>query len=173
MHMNHINNDANRARPGYVGSAIRIAAAPAQGGGNAEDDNFARWTPRDTFSWVSDGLSNTLFLGEKFVPTSNALANCTNNIRFDCSFLWTAGGNHQSTVARHLRDNTSDISIPNDTPITDSANNASNLGFGSWHPGVIHFALGDGAIRAVPRTIDRILLRQMARVNDGLTPAVP
>ena len=169
MHANQNTND-HQTRMTYIGSAIRAAQTRATSG--TDDAGYARWEPRDSFAHILDGLSNTIIVGEKFVPTSGALGVCTASVRFDCSYLWTAAGatiNRQSTVARHFRDQASDISLPNNSVPAST----SNLGFGSWHPGVVNFALGDGAIRAIPRTTDRILLRQMARVNDGLTPAVP
>ena len=41
--------------------------------------------------------------------------------------------------------------------------------FGSYHPGVCNFVLGDGSVRAISVTIDTTTLGRLADRADGLT----
>ena len=45
--------------------------------------------------------------------------------------------------------------------------------FGSWHPGVCQFVLGDGAVRGVSSTTANSVLYSMSCVRDGLSVALP
>ena len=61
------------------------------------------WTPRDTFAWVSDGLSNQIFIGEKHIPLAKigrcpvgTSAGGVLNYGDDCSYL--AGGDAASVA---------------------------------------------------------------------------
>jgi len=46
-------------------------------------------------------------------------------------------------------------------------------GFGSWHPGVCQFALGDGSVRSLPVTTTLSIVLMLSDVSDGGTAAVP
>jgi prepilin-type processing-associated H-X9-DG protein len=74
-----------------------------------------------------------------------------------------------------LAGNTYGISRIDDNPTV----NPRDAGFGSWHPGVCNFLLGDGSVRAIsvttpPGTLDNygVLLR-LAAVDSGLTVSIP
>ena len=45
--------------------------------------------------------------------------------------------------------------------------------FGSSHPGVCQFLLGDGSVRAIPVTADPNLLIHLGVVDDGMAVALP
>src|SRR4029078_2136961 len=85
-------------------------------------------------SMVSDGLSNTIFLGEKHVSVSelNGEGSIYNG-DYGSSFK-KAGIGHPI------------IRVPTET------GNMSR--FGSWHPGVCQFVFGDGSVRAIRVTLD-------------------
>jgi hypothetical protein len=39
--------------------------------------------------------------------------------------------------------------------------------FGSWHPGIVNFVLGDGSVRAIRTSIDGTTLGRLAQRNDN------
>jgi hypothetical protein len=135
------------------------------------------WTYRDSFAWISDGLSNQIFIGEKFINI-NRVGKCNNDInaeRYDCSYLcigderfasparcgtqWdngliTNGPNSELYLRRPDEDPTSDYLY--------------RVGFGSFHPGISQFLIGDGSVSAVKITTPLIdVLLPYYNVNDG------
>jgi hypothetical protein len=66
------------------------------------------------------------------------------------------------------------LSRPRDfsTDTEPSVNNWANsgliwMGFGSWHPGICQFVLGDGSVHSCSVTTSEKVLRAMALVSDG------
>ncbi len=58
------------------------------------------WSPRDTFSWMADGPSKTIVLGEKHIPTV-AVGKCTSYYSaWDCSITYAYHGGRHSSIAR-------------------------------------------------------------------------
>ena len=47
------------------------------------------------------------------------------------------------------------------------------LRFGSYHPSVVNFALGDGSVTSLSTTIDPVLVTRLADINDGHAASVP
>ena len=47
------------------------------------------------------------------------------------------------------------------------------MAFGSWHPGVCNFVLGDGAVRSVSVTVSLQVLSAYALVDDGESVSLP
>ena len=125
----------------------------------------ASWVPRNTFALWEDGLSNQIVFGEKHVYV-NDLGLCHEDVypgrdKRDCSYLatglapnahWTIDGEFYS-IARPLYGRRlaagpyakwPDIGAP--------LWNAQASEFGSYHPGSINFAFGDGSVKSVPVT---------------------
>jgi hypothetical protein len=46
-------------------------------------------------------------------------------------------------------------------------------GFGSWHPGITQFVLGDGSVRSFSCTVPLSIMAPLAYVNDGKTVLIP
>jgi hypothetical protein len=46
-------------------------------------------------------------------------------------------------------------------------------GFGSWHPGVCQFVLGDGSVRGLAVTTGLPVLEAFSVVDDGESTALP
>lgn len=152
----------------HMMGAIRVAIC---GGTTAAD--YEKYEIRDKFSWVEDGLSNTMFVGEKHIHP-DAVNNCaTSNAdqtsrgipsKMDCSYLWAGAGSgdRNCTVARAIR-NTPDI-VRAPFSYTGSAGV-----FGSFHTGAVtHFLMGDGAVVVLKPNVASDVLYAMARANDGV-----
>ncbi len=95
-----------------------------------------------------DGSTNTILVGEKHRPPK----------ALDTSVF---NGDLQSGYARVAGTASPLISDPN----YDGAD-ATN-GFGSAHPGICHFALGDGSARSILSSIDSQVLERLATLADG------
>ena len=105
---------------------------------------------------VSDGLSNTLLVGEKHVPPNqfgrtgydNSIFNGDKTGARRMAGSATAPGTGTSVLAKFPTDQTSGV-------------------FGSAHPGVCQFSLCDGSVRSLRTTISNDALRKLANRMDG------
>jgi hypothetical protein len=55
----------------------------------------------------------------------------------------------------------------------DSKGPQYHYGFGSWHPGICTFLLGDGSVRSISSDTTFSIIRALSRVSDGESVAVP
>ena len=148
-------------------------------------EGWNAWTPRDTFSWVTDGLSNQFFVGEKHIPR-NRISKCGatdagdggfDSIEVysgDCSYrcagtwmvnstgraFWTWGGTN--TIARGPNDFKQSCYVP-----------THHYSFGSWHPAGCNFLMGDGSVRFISATTPYNMLAALANVSDGVPVSLP
>ena len=97
------------------------------------------------FVSITDVLSNTIFIGEKHIPI-NGFGNPPD------SSIYNGASHRQAGVGQ---------------PIAKGPTGSG--GFGSWHPGVCQFLMGDGTVRVIPVTIDLTLLGHLANRMDGNT----
>jgi len=136
------------------------------------------WQPRDQLvAWLADGTSNQILIGEKFLFPS-ALGRCeevgapgTNRALLgDCS-LW-AGGSDWATPAYarsfngHMETSSADRFIANGE-LQQAGNGEAQIHWGSTHPGIANFLMGDGAVRSIPVTIPTGALAITSSPNDG------
>jgi prepilin-type processing-associated H-X9-DG protein len=98
---------------------------------------------------ITDGLSNTIFVGEKQVPIDR-LGHGT----LDCSLFDGAETFCASRAASRA------------FPLTTDPYDRSPR-FGSMHMGVVQFCFGDGHVQALPVTIDPYTLELLGMRNDG------
>jgi len=99
------------------------------------------------YSQITDGLSNTLFFGEKHISVLelNGEGSIYNG-DYGSSFKKAGVGN----------------------PLIRNPNQSGNMSrFGSWHPGICQFVMGDGSVRAIRVTLDLTTLGYLARRDDG------
>jgi prepilin-type N-terminal cleavage/methylation domain-containing protein len=101
---------------------------------------------------VTDGQSNTFLFGEKHVPLHAVAKFPDDSPAYD--------GNHLPASARLVGPGLRLATGPRD-PIADM------YSFGSWHPGVCHFANVDGSVRAFSPDTDTRLLGSLANRDDG------
>jgi prepilin-type N-terminal cleavage/methylation domain-containing protein len=96
---------------------------------------------------ITDGLGNTLFLGEKHISVKE--------LDFEGS---TYNGDNGQPFKK--------AGVGN--PIIRSPTQTGNMSrFGSWHPGVCQFVMGDGAVRVIRNEIDLTTLGYLAHRFDG------
>ena len=107
-------------------------------------------TRRRCFADVADGLSQTLFVGEKHVPVGQYGRLPWDNAAYngDNGAVMRKGG-PGAPLARDPADQTFWL-------------------FGSSHAGVCQFAFGDGSVHALRLTITEITLGKLANIADGL-----
>ena len=144
------------------------------------------WTPRDSMAWWSDGTSNQLLIGEKHIPL-NRLDNCVFSETHsgliatcaDCTYFTGAATWSSPGEARSFRgfDNNGryGIAFGNDKDLErDDRAPLYHYGFGSLHPGVCNFLLGDGSVHSISATasVDEVLI-PMADVRDGKATSLP
>jgi prepilin-type N-terminal cleavage/methylation domain-containing protein len=136
-----------------------------------------------SFASVLDGLSNTAFVGEKAVHkdrlgnltagtsygdrqyyyATGAPANALNTLENVSAFmrrLCNAGGENNRTIALKP---TGDTNTQNDP----------RARFGSWHPGISLFLLGDGSVRQVNNATGGRTFRRLGTRNDRFTFDLP
>jgi len=155
--------------------------------------SYAGWSPRDTFSRLSDGTSNQLMLGEKHINPAN-LGRCGNQYvspdnlsgTADCSYV---GNGHVSFGAvaamtllyagsLSLQDACNGIDFgmaiarPTD-PTLHSQWWWQAPQFGAVHTGVCNFVLGDGSVRSLSVSTPKRILQCLGTVSDGNSVSVP
>jgi prepilin-type N-terminal cleavage/methylation domain-containing protein len=113
---------------------------------------LASWSSNTSFAKITDGLSNTLFIGEKHVPL-NAFGERD------------AGGDSSIYNDDHPGVNQR-IAGPNNL-LARSPTEPYNIQFGSYHPGICQFLLGDGGVRPVTVSVSGTTLSRLSVRNDG------
>ncbi len=103
------------------------------------------------FSSITDGLTNTLFFGDKHVRLN----------RFGEGGQGDGSIYNGDLVAFALR------AAGTLNPLALAPTEPHRTQFGSYHPGVVQFAFGDGSVRAVPVSISPAVLDLLARRSDG------
>jgi prepilin-type N-terminal cleavage/methylation domain-containing protein len=127
---------------------------------------------RTTFGSISDGLSNTLLIGEKHVrPTRLGFANEDRAYFSGQSYVTAQRSAGCTSINSSTRLCSGGIRVLAPFP-TFSGTNWDTI-FGSWHTGVCQFVLCDGSVRAISVNIDPTNLRRLADRNDGEVNTFP
>jgi len=148
------------------------------------------WSPQDDMGYWQDGASNQFIFGEKAMGTdvgNRGMGTCWvfggGQIRADCGYL-TA---HDSIEGQNMGFQYARGWVANATSVFGAAattwhaplerpREAHNMIFtrlGSWHPGISHFAMGDGAVRSVSVTTSVEMLARLSHVSDGHPVSLP
>jgi prepilin-type N-terminal cleavage/methylation domain-containing protein/prepilin-type processing-associated H-X9-DG protein len=122
---------------------------------------FGRLGPKITFGMVSDGLSNTIALGET-LPAQNSYMRGGNWARYD-------SGNSISTTLIPIN---YDSSLPGCGP-NGQDNWAVAFGFKSRHSGGANFVFGDGSVHFISQSIDYKTYQLLGCRNDGQAVELP
>ncbi|MDR2441691.1 MAG: DUF1559 domain-containing protein [Planctomycetaceae bacterium] len=138
--------------------------------------------PRDPISYWADGTSNQIVFGEKHIP--QGLANICRTPWFkqgECTVL-TINDRSCQGHSRQVHPSIRLAQGPNDfvPPNLDSTANEQDYspvvgyGFGSYHPGVCQFLIGDSSVRAFANSTPMAeVLCRLADVADGEPVSLP
>jgi prepilin-type N-terminal cleavage/methylation domain-containing protein len=119
-------------------------------------------TSQTSFASISDGLSNTLLVGEKHVPLGE-FGNYRNAAGQKVTDTCIYNGDDPAASARAAGVGNELVADPNQEPV----NNSLRTRFGSVHPGVCQFALADGSVRAISVTTPGSVLADLATRAGG------
>jgi hypothetical protein len=140
--------------------------------GMADYLDITEWSPRDTFAYWIDGTSNVVVIGEKYIPTHALNTEHDAYCGWDCGSQTDAGGDKGFSYVRAIHRNFSRIIVdsPTDTYFVDKALSdhwGDAIPFGSLHPNICNFLIGDGSVRGVNPVTAKLTLHQFADVGDG------
>ena len=126
------------------------------------------FSSRTNFASITDGLSNTLLVGEKYIFPADLPGNGTDGSVF------SSGNGQENTFRRFVGNNGASPPIlrPLVATIQDPGHDANgnqwaDKAFGSWHPGLCNFVFCDGSVKALPVTININTLQLLGVRNDG------
>jgi len=130
------------------------------------------WNSRDSIAWWSDGTSNQIIFGEKSIPTGKVEACSLEKGHHDCTFM-ASSGSDIANIARAFKYGSSTEYLP--MPSSPATNTAyPTFRFGSYHPGVSNFVMGDGAVRGIAVTTPaESILYPLSHTNDGAAVRFP
>jgi prepilin-type N-terminal cleavage/methylation domain-containing protein len=165
---------------GPVRVAVIKRLGPPPGSTYASLDlGHAQWTPRDSFtSWWSDGASNQLVMGEKQIASSRIgqcpgrdIAGATPAVQaWDCGVLYPGDSWREQHAYRILT--TENGPIANNIRAGEN-DNLDAVAFGSPHPGVCLFLVGDGAVRTISVTTTPLIVCRLGDCRDGVSVSLP
>ncbi|MCA9065664.1 MAG: DUF1559 domain-containing protein [Planctomycetaceae bacterium] len=134
---------------GGRGTGVIISSHPRLKG----SDVVAGWVDQIAIRDVSDGTSNTLLVGEPYIPEGE---------------LTKSPYNGPAYFGRHFQ-NFTRIGGPGLPLAHNSRDQRGTLySFGSAHNGVVQFALADGSVRGVSTSISTSLLANLCNRRDGV-----
>lgn len=140
----------------------------------------AKPTPKDTaqqpqgtfsFGGVTDGLSYTAFFGEKHMPAGAKFGTLAAQDA-NCLFIGNSPAWFNSIVRRmgnYPDTNLNPACTAVKTRILDEKSPAVPVGatFGSWHPEVCQFGMGDGSVQQISNQLDPRNCAFLIQRNDG------
>ena len=116
-------------------------------------------TTYTTFAKIEDGLSQTLFVGEKHVPIGYlGRGKANDNSVYNPDYL-KSHGRFGGVIFGGLA---SAAQGANDNDV-----NSFNERFGSWHPGICQFVWGDAHVSSIKNEIDEVTLSYLCNRWDG------
>jgi len=132
----------------------------------------------------ADGTSNQIIFGEKHIPAWALEQSTSPGYSWDISYL-SGGWDWLNTgFARVALDwpaanfqviarSPNESGIPTDAHVNDARFFYSQYGFGSSHPGIVNFALGDGSVRGVSVSVPPSIIANLSDVSDGNPVSLP
>ncbi|MBA4065903.1 MAG: prepilin-type cleavage/methylation domain-containing protein [Isosphaera sp.] len=116
-------------------------------------ETVTTWKSNTRFDLIKDGLSTTLFVGEKHVRQG----------------FFGQQGNGDGSIYNGDPANNNAARIAGDgRTLARSPNDAFNIQFGSYHAqGVCQFLFGDGGVRGIEPSLSGTVLRRLSVRDDG------
>jgi prepilin-type N-terminal cleavage/methylation domain-containing protein/prepilin-type processing-associated H-X9-DG protein len=133
---------------------------PNVGDNNPYPAQIHSFASRTNFDSISDGLSNTLLIGEKHVRRGGLGLASNGDDAYYSGYGYTSA---QRSAGWY----TDSSGVRQNKPLMKPDDAASTIRFGSWHTGVCNFVFCDGSVRPLPVNIDIDVLRLLAVRNDG------
>ncbi|MDR1925998.1 MAG: DUF1559 domain-containing protein [Planctomycetaceae bacterium] len=163
--------------------ALRVSSCTfsgtINGSGNLDFQSMLSWEPRDNMSWLSDGASNQLVVGEKHIPAWALNSNKNAHKHWDGGYFGAYPTSYHQNAGRLVSaDKIAFARGPNDSRIPvdttpDAAGITGNYGFGSSHNGIVNFLIGDASVHAITITTSQTIMHNLSRVNDGNPVSFP
>jgi prepilin-type N-terminal cleavage/methylation domain-containing protein/prepilin-type processing-associated H-X9-DG protein len=123
-----------------------------------DNDGVFLYRHKTTLNEITDGLSNTIFMGENI---EGDLIKSVN--------IWTNGARGQT-----IRSMATPLNFPSGMSAGAGLMSPGiNGGFASRHPGGALFTFGDGHVVFVQESIDHLIYKQLATRANGDVPALP
>jgi prepilin-type processing-associated H-X9-DG protein len=120
------------------------------------------------FASISDGLSNTLLVGEKFIFPLDLPGVGTDGS------VYSSGNGQENTFRRFVGNNGASppliralVPTKNDPGPDANGKVWADKAFGSWHTGLVQFVFCDGSVHALPTSININTLQLLGVRNDG------
>ncbi len=129
--------------------------------------NSCPWRPRDTFARITDGLSNSILVGEKHLRIGELNKYSDNQNEQDSVYIFESGSGRNWAATRNMR-----LAIgkgPKSFANPTGKGPQADFGFGSWHSGVHQFLKGDGSVHPYSWNTNELVLCKLAHVTDGNT----
>jgi len=141
--------------PAVTGIAPRLPANGAFYMESAWPTAFGLWGSV-RLSMITDGLSNTIFFGEKHIPQAG---NDPTNYGF---------GNGPADSSAYNGDHAASFrKLGVGSPLARGDIDPALLLYGSSHPGICQFVFGDGSVRSLAVSADETVLGYLANREDG------
>ncbi len=125
-------------------------------GRNKPPARIKQWTSRTKFESITDGLSNTLLVGEKHVPLLKSGPGFGQEQYGDGSIY---NGDPENQNAQRV--------AGKGHPLAVSPKVNYNRQFGSYHPDICQFVLCDGSVLALRLSISELVLSRLSNRHDG------
>jgi len=129
-----------------------------------------KYSSTTSFATASDGLSNTLLIGEKHVIPA-WFGHSEGNMNDGSAFNDDGYYNLRIVGLQIQTSSGAPVSPPVPWPLaqgpTDVSEPAPYARFGSWHAGVCQFVFGDGSVHALSNSTNINTLTWLARPDDG------
>ncbi len=133
------------------------------------------WRPRDKFASITDGLSNTVFIGEKHITPGYLGKCCRDNHGPEGrdGYIYWNRSNGNPFYGEYWVAGSANLGLARSPNEGELAQVNSAPALGSWHTGVCNFLFGDGAVRAVSVSTDATTLINLAQRADGNAVTLP
>jgi hypothetical protein len=154
---NDMGADYNAGGPGGNGAMV-LATLPHLYEGNSSPPRLAPWKSQTQIATISDGLSNTLLVGEKYLKPGTFGINVPANLSANFGDGSIYNGDHPWVISR-----VAGVA----SPLAHGIDDAFVSQFGSWHLGVCQFVMADGSVRALPVSINPTVLGFLSQRDDG------
>ena len=154
------------------GTATAYNGVPAQNATGQRGSQLSQMGGPEAFSSITDGLSNTLMVGEYstrpgVVPNGSAWDDDgTQATRRATFWAYTYASYNQSSVTTESRILNNDYVKCVITP-GQGGSNPCKRSFGSFHTGGTNFAFCDGSVKFIRNSVDINLLAFMATIAGG------